>query len=268
MLRRPHYIALGSVVVLTLVVLNLPSQTTARLKLAFGTVFLPLFGLTTTSQQIAGKAGDALVPRGELLRQNETLQRENHELRLQVMQAEALQLENARLRQIVGWQQRKSGKVKLANVVLRDPANWWRTVQIDVGSRNGVTNDLPVLTPEGFLVGRISSVSLTRSQVILLGDPHCKVAARVDNEMRDTGVLGVAGPFDNSLVALSHLSKNANVKPGQNVFTSGLGGIFPKDIPIGKIVDARPIEYGLHTEARVKLAANLSALEEVWVLFP
>ena len=50
--------------------------------------------------------------------------------------------------------------------------------------------------------------------------------------------------------------------------TSGEGGIFPKGIPIGKIVDVQPVDYGSRTEARVKLAANLNALEEVWVMFP
>jgi rod shape-determining protein MreC len=48
--------------------------------------------------------------------------------------------------------------------------------------------------------------------------------------------------------------------------TSGIGGIFPKDIPIGKIVDSHPVEYGLNLAARVKLNANLSSLEEVWVM--
>ena len=66
---------------------------------------------------------------------------------------------------------------------------------------------------------------------------------------------------------LGYLSRNAELKPGQNVWTSGLGGIFPKDIPIGKVVDVHAAEYGLYAVARVKLAANLNALEEVWVLF-
>ena len=118
------------------------------------------------------------------------------------------------------------------------------------------------------MVGRISSVSLTRSQVVLVGDPNCRVAALVENETRDNGIIGAAGPFDSSLVDLGYLSRNANLKPGQNVVTSGLGGIFPKGILIGRIVDTRPGEYGLNTEARVKLAADLGALEEVWVLFP
>jgi rod shape-determining protein MreC len=102
---------------------------------------------------------------------------------------------------------------------------------------------------------------------VLLGDPNCKVSARVLNPARDTGVIGGSGPLDSELVDLSYLSRNSELKPGQNVVTSGLGGIFPNDIPIGKVIDSHTEEYGLYTVARVKLAANLSALEEVWVLF-
>jgi rod shape-determining protein MreC len=124
---------------------------------------------------------------------------------------------------------------------------------------------MPVLTTDG-LVGRVVSVSLTRSQVVLLGDPNCKVAARVENQTRDSGVIGPASPLDNEFVEMSYISGSANLKPGQNVRSSGDGGIFPKDILIGKIVDFQPGEYGFNTIARVKLAANLGALESVWVL--
>jgi len=267
MLKRPQYIALILVVVLTLIILNLSGQTSARLKLAVGSLFLPLFGLANSSHQLADKAGEAVVPRSKLLKENEALRRENQMLQLQATQAEEIARENARLRQHLGWQPTTPWKLKLANVVLREPANWWRTVQIDLGGRDGVRTNLPVLTPEG-LVGRISSVSLTRSQVVLLGDPNCKVAAWVENEARDTGMLETGGPLDSSLLILDYISKDANIKPGQNVMTSGLGGIFVKGIPLGKIVDSRQVDYGLYIEARVKLAANLGALEHVWVLFP
>ena len=167
----------------------------------------------------------------------------------------------------MGWQRQATWKLKLARVVLREPANWWLTVQIDLGSRDGLRVNLPVLTADG-LVGRLSSVSLTRSQVTLLGDPNCKVSARVENETRDAGIIGVSGPLETDLVALGYLSRNANLKPGQNVVTSGVGGIFPAGIPIGKIVDVQPVDYGSRAEARVKLAANLNSLDEVWVKLP
>jgi rod shape-determining protein MreC len=157
--------------------------------------------------------------------------------------------------------------LKLAKVVLRDPANWWHTVQIDLGSRDGLTNNLPVLTSDG-LVGRVSLVSLYTSQVVLVGDQNCRVSALVENATHDMGILSASGPLDTSLVDLGYLSNSANLRPGENVVTSGLGGIFPKGIPIGQIVDAQSVDYGLATEARVKLNANLGALEQVWVLFP
>ncbi len=266
MLKRPHYMALGLVLLLTLVTLNLPSQTTARLKLAIGALFLPLFGLANASQQALAQAGDAITPRGELLKQNEAYRRENQQLRLQAMQAEEIARENDRLRKLQDWAPQKRWRPKLAKVVLREPANWWRTLQIDLGSRDGMSNDLPVLTPKGFLVGRLASVSLTRSQVLLLGDPNCHISAIVENEARDMGVIGASGPLDDTLVDMTYLPRNATIKPGQNVVTSGQGGVFPPAIPIGKVVDAHPADYGLNLVARVKLAGNLSALEEVWVL--
>jgi rod shape-determining protein MreC len=70
------------------------------------------------------------------------------------------------------------------------------------------------------------------------------------------------------MIDLDMLSGASSAQPGQNVVTWGEGGIFPPGIPIGKIVDVGSKEYGLSTEARVKLAANMGALEEVWVILP
>ena len=267
MFKRKNYFALGAVVLVTLAILSLPPRATSRLKLAVGSLFLPLFGLANTAQQLPMTAADAILSRRELIQQNESLRRENQQLKFLQMQTSATMRENNQLRSAIGWQKQTPWKLKLANVVLRDPANWWRTAQIDLGSRDGLRENLPVLTNDG-LIGRVSSVGLTRSQIILIGDPNCRVSARVENPTHDIGVLGAGGPLDDSLVGLSYLSSGANLKSGQLVVTSGEGGIFPAGIPIGQIVDAQQVEFGLYTEARVKLNANLGALEEVWVLFP
>lgn len=266
MLKRSHYISLGLVAVLALVVLNLPARTSARLKLAIGSLFLPLLGLVGVSQQATVKAADAITTRAELETQNEALRRENQQLRVQGLPAAELARENERLRQLLRWQQqRPQWKLKLAHVLLRDPANWWRTVRIDLGSRDGLRENMPVLTMEG-LVGRVQAVAHADATVVLLGDPKCSVAARVENETRDAGVLGTSGPFDASLVDLSFLPRSSLLKAGQNVVTSGEGGIFPKGIPIGRVMDWQPAEFGLYTQARVKLNANLASLEELWVM--
>jgi len=267
MLKQKHYIALGAVTLATLLLLGLPPRGASRLKLAVGSWFLPLFGLAGTVQQLPVSAADAVLPRRELLQQFEALRRENERLHVLASQTAATAQENDRLRALFGWQRQVPWKLKLANVIMRDPANWWHTVQIDLGSRDGLRENLPVLTTDG-LVGRVSSVSYARAQVVLISDPNCKVSAIVENPARDFGIISPGGPLDNSFVELSYLSGNANLKAGQNVFTSGLGGVFPKGIPIGQVVDTRPVEFGLYTEARVKLLVNLGSLEQVWVLFP
>ena len=268
MFKRKNYFALGAVVFVTLAILSLPPRATSRLKLAIGSLFLPLFGLANTAQQLPVTAADAILSRRELIQENESLRHENQQLKFLQLQTAAIARENDQLRSAIGWQKQTPWKLKLANVVMRDPANWWRTVQIDLGSRDGIQTNQPVLVADG-LVGRVSSVSLTRSQVVLIGDPNCRISALVENPTHDTGIISASGPLDNSLVELTYLSSSANLKPGQNVFTSGLGGVFPKGIPIGIVAeDAQPVEFGLYTEARVKLSANLGALEQVWVLFP
>jgi rod shape-determining protein MreC len=268
MLKRPHYIALGLVGLLTLIALNLPTRLTGQFKLAIGGFFLPLVGLSRAAHQLGQQTAGTLTPRSELLKEIESLRRSNEELRIQAAQVEALRQENDRLRLAVGWQRQIPGRPRLARVILHDPANWWETMQIDLGSRDGMVTDLPVISADG-LVGRISRVGLTSSVVSLVGSSQCKVSAILD-KTRETGVIvRNDGPLNRTLVILSYLSSNAGLKPGQSVLTSGMGGIFPAGILIGQVAEeAHPVDFGLNVEVRVKLAARLDTLDEVWVLAP
>ena len=259
---------MGLVGLLTLVFLNLPHHAANQIKLAIGSLFIPGFGVSKSTKQLLGNAGDALTTRTELLRQNEQYRQVNQELQIRAMQADALQRENDQLRQLLGLQKQFPWRLRVASVISRDPANWWHSLQIDAGSRDGVRPDMPVMTSAG-LVGRIAEVGLTSSRVVLIGSPECKVAAWVEK----TGDNGVITPtsspgdkLDNTLVILSYLSSNSSLKPGERVKTSGEGNIFPKGILIGQTVeDSYRADLG-YNEARVKLAADLGALEELWVV--
>ncbi len=266
MLRRPHYIALGLVGLLTVILLNLPTRTAGRIKLVIASTFLPIFGIDRTARQLTREAGAATTSRKELERQNDELRRTNQWLQIQAMKAATLERENDQLRQFIGRSRQAPVTLKFARVIGRDPANWWQSIVIDLGSRDGMRPDLAVRTADG-LVGRLSEVTPATSKVELIGNPTCKVSALVEK----TGEIGIitssAGLFDTSLVALSYFSSSSISKPGQTVVTSGLGAIFPKGIPIGQIAEeAHPVEFGLRAEGRVKLAANLGSLEEVWVV--
>jgi len=268
MSKRPQHVAFALVLLLVLALLVLPERTAAKLKLAVGGLFLPLFGLAGSAQGLADQGGQALVSRRALLRQVAQLQEENQRLRAQVQQGDLALRENNRLRQLLGWQQQSPWRLKPARVIARDTANWWQTVRIDVGQRDGVRPDSPVLTAEG-LVGRVSEVAHTTSQVVLIGDPKCRVAVVV-RETGEHGVVSAAsrGVLDHRLMDLTHLPRNSALKPGQTVYTSGLGGVFPAGLPVGAIVDSQSVAYGLYREARVKMAVDSSRLEEVMVLLP
>ena len=269
MLKRPHWVGLGVAIALALVLLNLLGDTTSRLKFALSGLYLPLFGLAKSADKLGEEGGMRLIPKGALIEQVEKLRRENEQLRLEALQNQEIARENAVLRESVGWPKRKDWKLRLARVISRDPANWWHTLQIDLGSNQGVQRNMPVITKEG-LVGRVQEAGANRSRVILLGDPQCQVSAMVDNVGRDTGIIrpGESSVLEDSILELSFLKRNSQAIPGQKVFTSGLGQLFPKGIIIGTIMETNSVSYGLYLAARVKLSANLNELEEVWVLYP
>lgn len=261
-------IALSSVVLLVLVLLNLPEPFAARAKLAVGSLFLPLFGLVGSVQTVAHDVTRAVLPRALLLQEVAELRQQNRTFSVELARVQAAEEENRRLRQIVGWQQLSPWKSKACRVIARDTASWWRTVRIELGSRDGARPGLPVVSPEG-LLGRVDTVGLSASDVVLVGDPKCRVAVVV-RETGETGVLTTlaAGVLDHRLVELTHLPRNATLVPGQTVVTSGLGGFFPAGIPVGTVVDTRSVGYGLYSEARVKLVADTSRLREVLVIWP
>lgn len=269
MFKRPLYIFCALALVLVVMILVLQSNWGTRMKLAVSSLFLPLFGLSSTLESGLGKAADRVTPRDVLIKELEALRAETRRQSIITQQAQETLLENQRLRAMLGRQPQIPWKVKGARIIGRDPANWWRMFHIDVGARDGVTNNQPVISPEGFLIGRIGNVGHTRSRVELVGDPNCPVSVLIQ-ESREHGVIAPASinPLDASIVELGFLSRNSILKPDQLVVTSGMGGVFPPGIPVGRIIDHQNVDQGLYTRARVKLAMTISRIEEVWVVQP
>ena len=101
-MRRPHYIALGVVILLTLGLFKLPSRAARNLKLAISGMFLPLFGLAGSTEELADKTSYALLPRRELVRQIEQLEKTNQLWQIHFRQAQEWKRENDRLREQFG----------------------------------------------------------------------------------------------------------------------------------------------------------------------
>jgi rod shape-determining protein MreC len=260
--------AFGVVAALVVALLNLPPSAAGRLRLAAASLFVPLFGLAGAAAAAADQASYELLTRRTLITELERTKHERDALALQAAKGRAALDENNRLRALIGWQSTAPWKTRPAKVVGRNPAMWWRGVTIDFGAREGARINQAVLTPAG-LVGRIRSVETTSSEVALLGDPECGVSAVV-RETRDLGLIQEvrSSAVGDGFLTVRTLQICPGILPGHAVETSGFGGVFPAGISIGTVVDTRPGEGGLYTEARLRVAADLNRLEEVLVIAP
>jgi rod shape-determining protein MreC len=200
----------------------------------------------------------------QLERENATLQVENRALRATNQGLRDVEHEVNRLRHALNYRERSVFKLIPAEVVTRDSSTWWRTVTINRGKQDAVESDMPVVTDEG-LIGKITTVSNNISIVLLVSDENCKVAASVEGT-REQGI--VSGERLTTgltpLLDLNFLSKQADLKPGQKVYTSGVGGVFPSGLLIGVVKSFRVRE--LDGQAQLAPAVDLSHLEDVFVV--
>jgi rod shape-determining protein MreC len=148
-----------------------------------------------------------------------------------------------------------------AKVIGLDPSPFVRSISLAVGSDRGVQHGMPIVTDEG-LVGRITQVSALVSRAQLLTDPESAVNVQLQNSRAD-GLL-VAQPNGELWVDL--ISQDAEVTPGELVLTSGLGGAFPADIPVGHVVSVRSRDFELFQRAVIQPTVNFDELEIVLVI--
>lgn len=202
-------------------------------------------------------AGDLGVSRSQL----EQLREQNATLRTRVAELEEAQLENERLRELLKIVQAGDLEAVGAHVIGRPTNSWEGVITIDRGTRDGVTAGMPVVGSEG-LLGQTIDVGPVSSRVRLISDQRSGVAAFVQRN-RAEGVL--KGSIDGRLT-LDFISVETTLQAGDVVITSGMGGVYPKGVVIGEIIDARSDAGRLHQQVRVRPAAELVGIEEVLVL--
>ena len=200
----------------------------------------------------------------QLERENAALEVENRELRATNKGLRDVEHEVNRLRHALNYRERSVFKLIAAEIVARDSSTWWRTVTINRGKRDGIEIDMPVVTAEG-LVGKVTTVSGTISVVLLVSDENCRVAASVEGSREQGIVSGERVTTGLSpLLDLNFLTKQADLKPGQKVYTSGVGGVFPSGLLIGVVKSFRVRE--LDGQAQLTPSVDLSHLEDVFVV--
>ena len=192
--------------------------------------------------------------------ENEMLKEENARLRQETYYAsEALQ-ELARLHALVRFDDKWDYPIVTARVVGHNPGRFLTTLVINRGTSRGVKEDMPVFSMNG-LVGKVSKATLTHSRVQLLVDPNLKLSVLE----RRTRVVGFLESVDGRTLS-AMIPTHAGVKVGDTLITSGLGGIFPKGIPVGTVERIRPSDLEVMQLMDVVPFQEFSSLEEVFVM--
>lgn len=171
--------------------------------------------------------------------------------------------ENERWRRLLDFVRTPAARMVPAQVIGRDPANWFGYITINKGRRDGVRPGLPVVTAEG-VVGVVRQVTGRTASVLLILDSRSAVGGQVAETRDYVLVEGSSTELGNALV--KPLAPEIRLRPGQTVITSGLGQVFPKGLVVGRIERVVKGRYGLAPYGILRPAVNFGRLEEVAVL--
>lgn len=171
--------------------------------------------------------------------------------------------ENERWNRIFQFVQETPVKMAPAQVIGRDPSNWFSYVLINKGKRQGLKVNQPVLTEAG-VVGTVRQVTDNTALVLLLLDSRSAIGGQVAETRDYVLVEGFSDEPGKAIV--KPLASEVRLRKGQTIITSGLGQVFPKGLTIGRIERIVKGKYGLAPSGVVKPAVSFSRLEEVAVM--
>ena len=269
---------------------NKSTNKTAAVIFVLAFVFCSIFIVAKTNVQVpaAGKAamaflspfqkgfsslGGGVSDLKDSVEEMENLQTEVVQLRAEVEQLRAQNLnaseaisENQRLRSLLGYKQSATQfDVVAASIIGRESATWSSVVMINRGTLDGVADNMAVITEMG-LVGHVVEAGLNTSKVQLILDPRSSVGTLIQRpESRVAGI--VEGDINNPHAPkMVNIPKDADVQVGDIVITSGYGGVYPKGLVVGKILEMHNDEGGLLKHGIISPSVNFEKLEDVLVI--
>lgn len=269
-LFRNKIFILSIITVLILTLIIITSNHSSKANWVGNVLSVPL----SPVQSLLATAGQKIDEGLSFFKDMEAIKKENEELKLKVdsLEKENRELESYRekikeLREALNLKDIFDDyDIIGGNVISKDAGNWFNIFKIDVGSKDGIATDFPVITGNKGLVGRVMVSDITSSKVISIIDKDSSVAGWIT---RTGGHVVVKGDFtlkEKGLCRMDYIPMDIEVEVGDVVETSGLGGIYPKGIVIGKIIEVRKTNSELNRYAIIEPAADFKRLEEVFVL--
>lgn len=202
-------------------------------------------------------------PRSFVLRENAALRNEVRRLTEENARLREAAEENVRLRQALRFREQVRLEMAPAEIVSRKGSGWFETAIVDRGRRSGVVKGAAVVSFRG-LVGQVEQADPYTSLVVGLADENSAVGGMVQRS-RVSGIVQGQGA---DYLLLNYLPKDADVKKGDIVISSGMGRVIPKGFPIGRVVRVVRNSIGGTTSALVRPSARLDQVEQVFIVRP
>jgi rod shape-determining protein MreC len=190
----------------------------------------------------------------------------NNKLMVENVRLREFERENELLRQLLNYtrsnpQFNYQTTTVMGRSIGADPTNLLYFVYVDVGTRDGIAENMPVITDRG-LVGRVTAVGPNLAQVLMLIDPASAVNALIQNS-RVTGL--VRGNIEGTLT-MERIPQDEKVNPGDIVLTSGLGGNFPDKLVIGQVTEVLKRDQDMFQTARIRPTVDFGKLETMLIV--
>ena len=230
------------------------------------TILSPFQSAITSISNVTKKIGVISWEMVTVYEQNKMLRSEVEQLRQRDVNVNEIMAENTRLTNILNYKNAvKQFDTAVAKIISYDSSNLTNSITINLGAKDGMQKNMPVITPQG-LVGTIVAVYEHSAKVQLILDPRSAVGAIIQRpESRVIGIMqGSVGV--QTLAKMVNIPRDADVVVGDNVLTSGYGGLYPKGIVIGEVVEVTNEAGGLLKYATVKTAVDFYRIEEVLII--
>ncbi len=211
---------------------------------------------------------ETVIEMKDIYEQNKVLKLQLNDYDLLASRVKDLKRENETLRKSLDKKEALTDyKVWQATVVGRSPDRWYQTVKINKGHQSGIKPDMAVISADG-LIGKVDKVSPFHSSIELISshDPSNRISAVVQGEKGP--VFGLIQGYDQKqkVLLMKMIPIDQELKKGQTVTTSGLGGIFPKGLEIGKVVKVEPDKVEPTQTAYIEPAADLYDIHHLMVV--
>lgn len=231
----------------------------------------PTYEGVSRTVNAAGGMGSRLAGLITAHSENQILKEKIKRLPLLEAQLQQTLIENRRLKNLLDLKSSLPFGAIPALVSGRDSQNWTSAVWIDHGTAQDIVPDCPVLAVKGSpigdaqvsggIIGRVIECGSESSKVLLISDPQSSVSA-VDTRIGEEGLLQGHG---SALVTLEYIDQSADIQPGDQIVTSGLGGVFPAGLSVGRVTKVMTSQSGFK-RADVRPTVSLGSIREVLVL--